>query len=229
MSMYLGDFVEDDSDVVFYWNTNDSNGASITRATDGTVKLLRDDATDCTAGAVTDTEDNPDTGIHRCVLDLSGNANCIVGHDYLVWLDGAVIDGQTVNSALAHLSIDNRPANISVDTTLAVRTSDSVFTINAGSGTNAYGNGVCAVFDVSGHNWECRKITGYVGASKTVTVDTAFSFTVAANDLVRIFKGTYVLSGTGATAAQVHEYDVSGITTQGQAGYEIQQRGGRYG
>ena len=105
----------------------------------------------------------------------------------------------------------------SVDTTLAVRTSDSVFTINAGSGTNsAYVNMVCAIYDVSGDDWECRKITAYVGADKKITVDTAFTFTVAANDLIRIGILSYVLSGTGATAAQVWAHDVSGNVTQGQ-------------
>jgi hypothetical protein len=117
--------------------------------------------------------------------------------------------------------------NLAVDTTLAVRTSDSVFTINAGSGTNAYGNMVCAIYDVSGNDWECRKISTYAGATKTVTVDTAFSFTVAANDIVRIFHSSYVLSGTGATAAQIWGTDLSTYNTTNTAGL-LQKAGGRY-
>ena len=40
MSMYLGDYNEDDT-VYFCWSTNDADGASITRATDGTVSVWR--------------------------------------------------------------------------------------------------------------------------------------------------------------------------------------------
>lgn len=105
--MYLGDLAEDQS-ITFRWNTNDGEGASITRATDGTIKVIRDDGTDCTGTAVTDTEDTPDTGIHTCTIDTSDSANFAIAHDYDVWLDGAVIDGATVNAALAHFSIENR-------------------------------------------------------------------------------------------------------------------------
>ena len=111
--MYLGDFVED-AEVVFYWNTNDSDGASITRATDGTVKVRRDDGTDCTGTSVTDNEDTPDTGIHECKIDTSDSANFAVAYDYTVWLDGAVIDGATVNAALAHFSVENRFVEVDV-------------------------------------------------------------------------------------------------------------------
>ena len=105
--MYLGDIAAG-ATITFRWSTNDKNGASITRSTNGTIKLIRDDGTDCTAGCITDTEDSPDTGLHTCAVDTSGNVNCIVGHDYDVWLDGAVIDTETVNAVLAIFSIQNR-------------------------------------------------------------------------------------------------------------------------
>ncbi|MHC4603398.1 MAG: hypothetical protein ACYS6W_08720, partial [Planctomycetota bacterium] len=123
-----------------------------------------------------------------------------------------------------------RSTNVALDTTLAVRTSDSVFTITAGSAVNdAYNNMVIALYDVTGTLWEARKITGYAGATKTVTVDTAFAFTVANGDYVRIFQNAYVLSGTGATVAQIWQTDVSGYSTQGQAGTYQHITGGRYG
>ncbi len=50
MSMYLGDFAED-SLVYFCWTTNDKNGAAITRATDGEIRVYKDDnAVQSTAG-----------------------------------------------------------------------------------------------------------------------------------------------------------------------------------
>jgi len=41
MAPYLGDFVEDET-LHFMWSTNGADGASITRATDGTVSVYKD-------------------------------------------------------------------------------------------------------------------------------------------------------------------------------------------
>ena len=103
----LGDRLED-STIIFHYNTTDGFGESITPSTSGTIKVVRDDGTDCTTGVVTYTEDDLDTGIHKVALDTSQNANIIVAHDYTIWLDGAVIDGKTVNAEIASFSIENR-------------------------------------------------------------------------------------------------------------------------
>lgn len=119
---YLGDYAED-ATLYFDWSTNDSSGASITRTTDGTISVYKDDnLTQSTAG-ITDTEDFDSlTGIHNCKIDLSADAFYATGHDYAVVLSGAVIDGQAVNAVLAHFSIENRsgnaPANIQHDSTV---------------------------------------------------------------------------------------------------------------
>lgn len=137
-----------------------------------------------------------------------------------------------IKNASTHTTL-NISVNVALDTTLAVRTSDTIFTINAGSTVNdAYNNMVLALYDVSGTLWETRKIDDYNGADKKVTVDTAFTFVVAANDVVKIFMNAYaptVAAGGGATAAQVWDYDVSGVTTQGYAGTYQKIAGGRYG
>jgi len=111
MSMYLGDFAED-SLVHFCWSTNDKNGASITRATNGDIRIYKDDsATQSTAG-ITDTEDfDGVTGVHNCKIDLSADTFYVPGHDYSIVLVGAVIDGETVNAPLATFSIENRFAS----------------------------------------------------------------------------------------------------------------------
>ncbi len=116
MSNYKGDILEDAS-LTFRWNTSDGSGGSITRATDGTVKVIRGDGTDCTGTSVTDSEDTPDTGIHTCTVDTSDNANYTTGNDYSVWLDGAVIDGETVNAVIAEFSIENRSASLNATAT----------------------------------------------------------------------------------------------------------------
>lgn len=108
MAAYLGDFIEDDT-VHFLWSTNSATGASITRATDGTVSVYKDNGTTQSTAGVTDTEDFDSlTGIHACTIDLSADAFYATGANYTVVLSGATIDGQTVNAVLAHFSIENR-------------------------------------------------------------------------------------------------------------------------
>jgi len=116
MSEPIGDILEDQS-FTFWWPTNDAAGGSITRATDGTIKVDRDDGTDCTGTSVTDTEDDPDTGLHRVTIDTSDNANFATNHRYMVWVDGAVVDGETVNGKLAEFSIELSALNRQVDVT----------------------------------------------------------------------------------------------------------------
>lgn len=105
--MYLGDFKED-STVYFCWSTNDKNGASITRATNGTVSVYKDDGTTQSTAGITDTEDFDSlTGIHNCKIVLT-DAFYATGHDYSVVLAGATVDGETVSAVLATFSIENR-------------------------------------------------------------------------------------------------------------------------
>ncbi|MCJ7692766.1 MAG: hypothetical protein MUO22_05065 [Sedimentisphaerales bacterium] len=105
---YLGDFKED-STVYFYWDTNDKNGGSITRATNGSIRVYKDDGTVENTVGITDTEDFDSlTGIHSCKIDLSSDAFYSKGYDYSLVLAGATIDGESVNAVLAMFSIENR-------------------------------------------------------------------------------------------------------------------------
>lgn len=105
---YLGDFQEDVT-LDFKWSTNDASGASITRATDGTVSVYKANGVTQSVVGITDTEDFDSlTGIHHCRIDLSADAFYAIANDYQVVLIGAVIDSQTVNAVIAHFSIENR-------------------------------------------------------------------------------------------------------------------------
>lgn len=105
---YLGDYVEDDT-VYFMFNTNDASGGSITRATDGTISVYKDNGTTQSTAGVSTTEDFDSlTGVHSVTIDLSSDAFYATGADYAVVLSAATIDGQTVNAVLAHFSIQNR-------------------------------------------------------------------------------------------------------------------------
>lgn len=113
MSSYLGDFASG-ATVQFLWGTNAADGSSITRATDGAIRVYKDaSATQRSSSAgITDTEDFDSlTGIHLCAIDLSDNTDAgfyATGHNYTVVLAGATIDGKSVNSVLAYFSISNR-------------------------------------------------------------------------------------------------------------------------
>ncbi len=110
---YLGDFATSVT-VRFPWNTNGANGASITRGTNGTIRIYKDGSNvqRTSSAGITDTEDFDSlTGMHLCEIDLSDNTDAgfyAAGHDYFVAIQGAGIDGQTVNAALATFSIQNR-------------------------------------------------------------------------------------------------------------------------
>lgn len=106
--MYLGDYAEDGT-LHFIWSSNDAVGASITRATDGTVSVYKDNGVTQSVAGITDTEDFDSlTGIHACTIDLSADAFYATGSNYSVVLSASTIDGQTVNAVLANFSIENR-------------------------------------------------------------------------------------------------------------------------
>ena len=109
--MYLGDYAAD-STVEFKWNTRGADGASITRATDGSLRIYKDDSTTerSSSAGITDSEDFDSlTGVHHLTIDLSDNTDAgfyAAGHEYSVVLQGAVIDTKTVNAVIAHFSIE---------------------------------------------------------------------------------------------------------------------------
>ncbi len=100
------------------WDTRDYAGASITRATNGSIRIYKDDSTTerASASGITDTEDfDGVTGCHFLKIDLSDNTTADFyeeGSEYFVKLVGAVIDGQTVNVTLFRFKIGYGPADV---------------------------------------------------------------------------------------------------------------------
>lgn len=84
--------------------------------------------------------------------------------------------------------IDGLDTDALRDTTIATVTSQTVFTITAGSGTNDVYNGCPVVLIDSNGDESLRRITDYVGATKTVTIDSAPDFTIVATDQIKIFR-----------------------------------------
>lgn len=113
MSSYFGDFALG-AVVRIPWATNGSNGAAITRSVNGSIRVYKDNGTSerTSSAGITDTEDfDTVTGAHHLNIDLADNTDAgfyVAGHDYEVLLQGATIDGQTVNAWLGAFSIQNR-------------------------------------------------------------------------------------------------------------------------
>lgn len=125
--MYLGDFPTG-ATVRLPWNTNGADGASITRSTNGSIRIYKNgsDVQRTSSSGITDNEDfDGVTGAHLLTIDLSDNDHAgfyAAGNDYSVMLVGAVIDTLTVNAFLGSFSIQNRypsPAVIAAAVTAA--------------------------------------------------------------------------------------------------------------
>ena len=111
--IHLGDFPTG-ATVRLPWNTNAADGSSVTRATDGSIRIYKDSSLTqrSSSAGITDSEDYDGiTGVHLLTIDLADNTDAgfyAAGHDYQVLLVAATIDGQTVNAWLGAFSIQNR-------------------------------------------------------------------------------------------------------------------------
>lgn len=93
--------------------------------------------------------------------------------------------------------------NLLLDTAIDTLASQTSFTLVAGSSDDdAYKNQAIVLYDVSNNDYpSVRKVSAYVGATKTVTLDTAPDFTAVVGDGVKTF---VTAPGTTApTAGQV--------------------------
>lgn len=105
MGPYLGDFLPG-ALVRGKWDTANAAGASITRATNGTISVYKDGSTTQSVAGVTDTEDFDSlVGIHDLVVDTAADASFYAQGEFQIVLSGATIDGQTVNAVLFSFSI----------------------------------------------------------------------------------------------------------------------------
>jgi hypothetical protein len=110
---YAGDFLAN-ATVRIPWNTNSAAGASITRATDGTLRVYKNGSTTerTSSSGLTDTEDHDShAGTHLASIDTSDDADAgfyAAGNDYFVKFTAMTIDGQTVNAWVGWFSIQNR-------------------------------------------------------------------------------------------------------------------------
>jgi hypothetical protein len=109
MNSYLGDIAVG-ATVRYLWGTAGADGASITRGTNGTLSVYKDNGTTQTTTGITDTEDFDSlTGVHAVAIDMSSDGTFYSsGSEFALVLSGAVIDGKTVNVPICCWSVNNR-------------------------------------------------------------------------------------------------------------------------
>jgi len=159
------------------------NGSVTQRASDAGYTLLDTDGIDFDAL----------TGVHGFSIDTSDNTTAgfwAPNSDYYVWVSTVTINSQTVTLGF-HFSIERKPdAAILQRTTIATFTSNTNFTLTAGSADNsAY---VGCLYIVQDQASVVQKAVGvisaYTGSTKTVTgLADPGVFTYAAGDYISIF------------------------------------------
>lgn len=229
---YLGDFRRSQS-VQFQWHSFGSSGQSITRSTNGTISVYKDNGVTQTTTGVTDTEDFDSlTGVHVVTIATT-DSFYVPGSDYTVVLSAATIDTQAVNAVLAHFSIENR-FNGEIRKATAQGGAAGTITLDASaSATDDFYNGGTVLIESGTGALQQREISDYVGSSKVVTVDRNWVTNPDNTSVFRIFPGSLGLSltefGTQAatsvlTSSMTEVYHADGAAaTLSQAVYLIMQ------
>mgnify|MGYP000903323583 CR=1 FL=1 len=185
MIPWIGDY-KANSTVRYPWATNGSNGASITRSTNGSIRVYKGTSTTerTSSSGITDTEDFDSlTGLHVLSIDLSDNTDSgfyATGNDYFVVLQGAVIDSQTVNCPLFSFSIENRAPRVD----LVQISGSAVSTTTAQLGVN--------VVQISGDSTSADNLESYTDGTTPMPVNATqiSGDTTAADNAEAFFDGT---------------------------------------
>ncbi len=189
MSTYIGDFLAG-ATVRHAWPSNDSNGASITRSTNGTIAVWKDGgATQSTTG-VTDTEDfDSFTGIHAVEIDTTSDTTFYTrGSDFWVMLTGATIDTRAVNTPLFTFSIQNRyvPGLVARGTAQAGSSTTVQLPSGFAYGDDILNGGIVAITGGTGAG-QSRPIDDYVGATDTATISPQWATNPDNTSTVEVF------------------------------------------
>ena len=141
------------------------------------------------------------TGVYTVVNSL------IIAGDFIPVLEGGIVIGGGVADE-----------HIALETTIASAASDSVFSLTAGPNSSPaddsmYNFMAVSVTDITGRVIATRRIIGYVASTRTITVDYAFEFNLAAGDIVRIWADTYSTTAGAAAAGEIRDLILNSIVT----------------
>jgi hypothetical protein len=203
MIFSLGDYAPGET-VSFLWSSYNASGASVTRATNGTVSVYKDSSDTQTTTGVTDSEDvDALTGIHRATIATT-DAFYTPGSVFFVVLSGATIDGQSVNAILATFTI-GRTGVLARGTLSGTHSSTT-----ADLGTSAPSQDVAGMTLIFPGHKQAFLIDSYSTSTGVATFSPATAVTLADGD-VWYLVGTPKAS-TGAPPA-VNVTQISGDTT----------------
>lgn len=184
---YLGDFLKG-AVVRGGWNASGADGASITRATNGTVKVYKDwdTATETTTG-VTDTEDADIlTGVNAFAIDTA-NSFYAPGSEFQVVLTGATIDGKSVNAVLATFSVQRKSGMKPVVGTAQGGAAGYIDLPTSASSTDgAYNGAVVTITGGTGAGQSRYRGATYTGATRRFTVDPNWDVTPDNTSIVEL-------------------------------------------
>ena len=142
-----------------------------------------------TAGYTATTDFDVKTGKQLAVIDLSDNTTAnfwAAGSEYLVAIDAVTVDAVTTGGWIARFRIGYSGAVL--DTTIATLASQTSFTLTTGPAEDDALNGMWAVIHdiASAVQAAWVLVSDYTGSTKTVTLATGATFTVAAGDNISI-------------------------------------------
>lgn len=175
-------------------------GAGLTALGDARIANL--DATVSTRATPAQVNTEVDTALSDVNLDhLVGTAVAIPAVPAGTYIDQMMDDGvaaydRTTDSLQAirdrgdaAWSAAAGTPSVLIDTTVAVVTDQTHFTLTAGSDIDdAYNDQAIVLYDASNANYpSVRKVSDYTGATKTIILDSAPSFTIIAGDGVKVF------------------------------------------
>lgn len=202
--MYHGDFTAG-TIVHIPWASFGADGASITRATNGTISVYKNAGTTQTTTGVTDTEDfDAVTGIHWVTVDTSADGTFYAaGNNFTVVLSGATIDGKTVNAVLGTFSIEYRklvavPSAATISSTVWA---EATRTTTAGTITTVTGNVNGSVASVTGNVG--GNVVGTVGTVNALAANVVNAAALATDAVTEVQSGLATSSSITALDAKI--------------------------
>lgn len=184
------------------------DGSTTQRSSDNGYTLLDTDGTDFDSL----------TGIHGFSISLADNTDAgfyAAGSKYFVVVSSVTIDGQTVSFLAATFQIGY--PNSLFDTTIATLSTQTSFTLTSGPAEDDALNGCIVWFHDVASAVQCgwAMIQDYTGSTKTVTLSSVTTYTLATTDNVSIFTPTLIPGTAGRTIAIGNAGSVSTVDALG--------------
>lgn len=157
------------------------------------------------------------TGIHGFSVDLADNTTAgfyASGSQYFIVVSSITVDAGTISFIAARFTLGQ--PNADHNTTIATLATQTSFTLTTGPAEdNALATCVCYIHDVaSAIQGSYAVVSAYTGATKTVTLTEAPSFTIAASDNISFYAPVNT-KWIGATAQTARDIGASVLLSSG--------------